>query len=87
MYWSFIIPLIVSLLQSNLVNTDTERAIDLLQVDLTSLASEVSFFRPRSGRPSDEVLTKDFFEKSKGGIESVPINGVSVLSGLNLEKI
>ena len=56
----------MSLLQSNLVNTDTERAIDLLQVDLTSLASEVSFFRPRSGRPSDEVLTKDFFESLRG---------------------
>ena len=71
----------MSLLQSNVVNTDPERAIDLLQVDLTSLSSVVRFL----GRKAADRATK--FWKSKGAIESVPINGVSVLSGLNLEKM
>ena len=67
----------MSLLQSNLVNTDTQGAIliDLLQVDLTSLASEVSFFLGREAADRATKFWRKTFEKSKGAIESVPING------------
>ena len=63
---------------------------DLLQVDLTSLASGASFFRPWNGRPSDEVarasvpylirrktLLKGYFQRS------VNVSGARSLCDIN----